>query len=181
MLVSFIFPTTHLSLITFGFLCSVAPAMIWSRTAFPPESIICWTTFFMSHLDYVMFSVSCLQSWLGNWRARLPLPVLHNLQNLFHECRPFLLLVHLTILLLKCFSRKVMEWSVIGKEIISCPSIVSFSQLTFYRSFVNYHSIVVLLEEAKIQILQVVTWSDYVRDAGWLSSFLFWWAYVNMS
>ncbi len=61
----------------------------------------------------------------------------------------------------------------IGKEIISCLSIVSFSQLTFYRSFVNYHSIVVLLEEAKIQILQVVTWSDYVRDAGWLSSFLF--------
>jgi serine/threonine protein kinase len=66
MLVSFIFPTTHLSLITFGSLCLVAPAMIWSRTAFPPESIICWITFFMSHLDYVMFSVSCLQSWLGN-------------------------------------------------------------------------------------------------------------------
>jgi hypothetical protein len=58
---------------------------------------------------------------------------------------------------------------VIGKKIISC---VLFSA-TFYRSFVNYHSIVVLLEEAKIQILQVVTWSDYVRDAGWLSSFLF--------
>lgn len=77
-----------------------------------------------------------------------------------------------------------MGWSVIGKSL--SPVLWFFclfmsDSLDIISLSLNCFLVGSICRGIKMGELQVVTGSNYVWDAGWLSSLLFWWAYVNMS